>query len=167
MITGGRPGGEPQLAPWQKLGVRRQTIRYDHPAVEKFRRIVEKHLLSRPLTEIQKLSENRVDITLLGKMARFKDTLEHMFPEGDHGNIGSRLAKFGKNIFLNEFLYGILEDTPGLEDQLIVRQHFLLDGDPKLRIVCRFSIFRLSLTSFLCFPFVSHQLHRATRPSNP
>ena len=133
MITGGHPGGEPQIAPWQKLK-RRQTKRYDNPVVEKFRRIVEKHLLSRPLAEIQKLAGNRVDITLLGKMARFKEALESMFPEGDQGNIGSRLAKIGKNIFLNEFLNAVLEESPGLEDQAIIRQHFTLNSESEVGV---------------------------------
>ena len=39
------------------------------PAVYKFRKIVEKHLMTKTLEDIEKLNRNKVDITLVSKMA--------------------------------------------------------------------------------------------------
>jgi len=41
-------------------------------------------------------------------MASLKFTLEEIFPGNGLYNIGMKLRKHGKNIFVNEFLYTIL-----------------------------------------------------------
>ena len=91
--------------------------------------MVEKHLLSKSLEEIEKLDRETVEVTLLTRMASFKITLEEVFPTRELCNIGLKLRSIDKNIFLNEFLYNILADVPAYQDQMIMREHFILNHE--------------------------------------
>ena len=57
------------------------------------------------------MNRNKVDISLLSKMSEFREALKTMFPKSVmEGNLGYKVDMIGKNIFLNEFLYGILAE---------------------------------------------------------
>ena len=88
-----------------------------NPAIIKFQIIVERHFLKRTLAELHKIDESKIDINLVTKLSSFKETLEEFFPAGNCWNIGIKFAENQKNIFMNEFLYGILQmETPDFND---------------------------------------------------
>ena len=73
--------------------------------------------MTHTLKDIERLKKNKVDITLVSKMSQFVDTLALMFPKMyKEGCIGHKLEKIAKNIFLNEFLYGVLAEIPSQID---------------------------------------------------
>ena len=73
--------------------------------------------MTKSLKDIEELQRNRVDISLVSKMSAFVETLAHMFPTRyKEGNIGQKLEMIDKNIFLNEFLYGVLHEIPSQID---------------------------------------------------
>ena len=67
--------------------------------------------MTRTLKDCENLSRNKVDISLVGKMSKFCEILFKMFPK-HQSNIGEKYADIDKNLFLNDFLYGILADIP-------------------------------------------------------
>ena len=46
------------------------------------------------------------------KMALFKDSLEVMFPLTKTKSLGEKLDSLNKNLFINSFLYRILDEIP-------------------------------------------------------
>ena len=62
-------------------------------------------------------------------MAIFKDALETYFPEETTYNIGQKTDFVKINIYLNNFLYNILSDTPAYQDQIIMRESFSLNDN--------------------------------------
>jgi len=106
---------------------------YQAPSIQKLRKLVEKHLLTRTtLEEIEKLDKERVDLNQVAKMADFRGALESIFPAKELPNIGLKLQSLDKNIFLNEFLYNILADIPGFQHQVIMREHFVLNAEAEM-----------------------------------
>lgn len=77
---------------------------------------MEKHFLTRTLAELHKMDQQKIDVNLVTKLATFKDTLEQFFPDKSAWNIGIRCDEIDKNIFLNEFLYGILSNMYNFQD---------------------------------------------------
>jgi len=73
--------------------------------------------MTKSLKDIEELERKRVDISLVSKMSAFVETLDQMFPKRYYeGNIGQKLEMIDKNIFLNEFLYGVLHEIPSQID---------------------------------------------------
>ena len=69
--------------------------------------------MTKSLADIDRLNRNKVDVTLVTKMALFTENLKAMFPKMyKEGCIGHKMEKIAKNIFLNEFLYGVLAEIP-------------------------------------------------------
>ena len=54
-------------------------------------------------------------------MACFRDVLEETFPKDSHFNMGEKLEYIGKNIFLNEYIYGILGKVDDVDRVAILR----------------------------------------------
>ena len=68
-------------------------------------------------------------------MSAFVETLKLMFPRMyKEGCIGHKLEKIARNIFLNEFLYGVLAELPSQIDQDIMRDHFSLNHNEEIEI---------------------------------
>jgi len=58
------------------------------------------------------MDSRKINVHLVTKLAEFKDTLEIFFPYDEtYYNIGAKCDELEKNIFLNDFLYGILGTT--------------------------------------------------------
>ena len=52
-----------------------------------------------------------------------------MFIKKDAYNLGEKLDDIKKNLFINDFLYDILDKTPTLYDQMVMRKHFTLNDE--------------------------------------
>ena len=68
-------------------------------------------------------------------MTEFVNVLDAMFPSCyQEENIGYKLDSIDKNIFLNEFLYGVLNEITGQVDQDIMRDHFAMNHSEEREI---------------------------------
>ena len=52
-----------------------------------------------------------------------------MFPDEKCPNIGDKLYNLNKNIFLNDYLYEILENVIGAQNKAITREYFNLNDE--------------------------------------
>lgn len=106
---------------------------YQAPSIQKFRKFVEKHLLTKTtLEDLEKLDKERVGLNPVAKMADFRGALDAIFAGPELATIGLKLQVVDKNIFLNEFLYNILADIPGFQHQVIMREHFVLNAEAEM-----------------------------------
>ena len=93
------------------------------------RELVAKHFMTCKLKELeQKKFSYKVDVLLATKMMFFREALETMFPGSDR-SIGEKLDSLNKNLFINEFLYGILDSVPLPSNQMVMRRHYRLDDE--------------------------------------
>ena len=54
--------------------------------------------------------DTKLNINLVAVMQKFKQALEAMYPNNNCSNIGLKMKKINKNLFLNDFLYSIVEN---------------------------------------------------------
>ena len=71
----------------------------------------------------------KVQVLLAAKMAVFAESLELLFPTAKTPSLGEKLDSLNKNLFINAFLYRILDEMPNAKDQEIMRAHFRLDDE--------------------------------------
>ena len=62
-------------------------------------------------------------------MAVFAESLEVMFPTAKTLSLGEKLDSLNKNLFINSFLYRILDEMHNEHDREIMRTHFRLDDE--------------------------------------
>ena len=113
------------------------------PAIDKFRGLVIKHLMTATVQDIHNLTVHKVDVTLLNKVQPFVSCLGKMFPKMyNEGSMALKFETIAKNVFINEFLYGLLGELTSQIDQEIMRDHFALqhsedvDEDEHPRVAC-------------------------------
>ena len=88
--------------------------RNTNATVNKGRKIIAKHFLSCELEDLKTLKISyKYQRVIEAKMADFIQALEVIFPIKSKFNaIGKKIDQLKKNIFINEFLYGILDAEP-------------------------------------------------------
>ena len=84
-----------------------------------------KHFVTVSLDELQAMKFTaKVNVLLIAVMQNFKHALDIMYP--DETNIGYKLDAINKNLFVNDFLYQILDSTKEIESKLIMSEYFNL-----------------------------------------
>ena len=73
------------------------------------------------------------DVVMM-KFESFKEAFDKLFPGGTNQNIGIRLKATSKNLFVNDFLYNILAETPN-KYRNILRDYFKLNDDQELGVI--------------------------------
>ena len=113
------------------------------PSIYKFRALVTKHLMTATVQDIHNLCVHKVDVTLVAKVQPFVVTLGKMFPKQyNEGSMALKFETIGKNLFINDFLYGILGELTSQIDQEIMRDHFALqhsedvEDDEPAQVAC-------------------------------
>ena len=88
-----------------------RKIRYGKPCMVKLRGIIAKHFISVPVEALHAMNFTgyKVDILLSTKMHFFKEALASLLPYGGDFNIREKLETINKNLFLNDFLYTLLD----------------------------------------------------------
>lgn len=110
-------------------GKRSKQVDPKNKSVIKFQEIVEKHFMTKTLSQLHAMKQESFKWNKLIKEELFKDSLEHFFPEKTFWNIGVKFDQVSRNLFLNEFFYTILSNIYHFQDQTIFREYFCLYSD--------------------------------------
>ena len=91
--------------------IREGERNYECKGIKKFRHHVRRNCLSKPLDYYEHLPDYKTNAHLITKMFEVRNFLNEMFPDGVHPTIGSKFRYVNKNIFQNDFLLGIMNET--------------------------------------------------------
>jgi len=73
----------------------------------------------------------KIDINLIVKLYSLKSSLSEIL--GESANIGEKIGKMERSIFVNEYLQSILNENTDYNDQTMMREYYRLytEGDAK------------------------------------
>mmetsp|Transcript_28842 Transcript_28842/g.43548 ORF Transcript_28842/g.43548 Transcript_28842/m.43548 type:complete len:212 (-) Transcript_28842:748-1383(-) len=121
------PATTPKVASRKPRSTKKATTRIDYHSgpILKFRTIVAKHFLSKPLEEVEQMNLNRVNMGLVVKISNLRTTLDEMLPT----NIGLKYTSLDKNLYENEFLQDMLSAVPAFKTKLRLKQQRKEQGE--------------------------------------
>ena len=90
--------------------IRTRQINYELRAIKAFRVYVKRNHLKHELDFYETMPDAKANVKLVTKMFALKAFLGKMFPPG-HPNIGAKVDHVKKNIFVNDYLCGILNES--------------------------------------------------------
>ena len=96
--------------------IRTRKINFDSRGMRKFRRAVANNYLKRPLSYYEDMPDWKTNVALVKKMFILRNFMNDMFPAKVYANIGQKFSVINKNIYTNDFYYGIMNEARSQED---------------------------------------------------